>query len=127
MLATRRRDVADIAYGFMASKTLFAALEIGLFSLLADGPRTGADLARTTGVAGHRLTTLLRALVALGLVIADDEGFRNAPAAQRHLVRGAPVTSASTTACRSAPDLPGAGPPGRRDRGRGVAFGGSTS
>lgn len=90
MLATRRRDVADIAYGFMASKTLFAALEIGLFSLLADGPRRGADLARTTGVAGHRLTTLLRALVALGLVIADDEGFRNAPAAQRHLVRGAP-------------------------------------
>ena len=33
--------------------------------------------------------TLLRALAALGLVIADDEGFRNAPAAQRHLVRGA--------------------------------------
>ncbi len=90
MLATRRRDLADIAYGFMASKTLFAALEIRLFSLLADGPRTAADLAGATGVAAHRLITLLRALVALGLLIADDEGFRNAPAAQRHLVRGAP-------------------------------------
>jgi ubiquinone/menaquinone biosynthesis C-methylase UbiE len=90
MLATRRRDIAGIAYGFMASKTLFAALEIRLFSLLADGPRTGADLARATGVAANRLTTLLRALVALGLLIADDEGFRNAPAAQRHLVRDAP-------------------------------------
>jgi len=90
MLATQRRDLADIAYGFIASKTLFAALEIRLFSLLADGPRTVTDLAGATGVAAHRLTTLLRALVALGLLIADDEGFRNAPAAQRHLVRGTP-------------------------------------
>jgi ubiquinone/menaquinone biosynthesis C-methylase UbiE len=89
MLATRRRDVAAIAYGFMASKALFAALEIGLFTLLAEGPRTSAALAAETGVARHRLTTLLRALAALGLLIADDEGFRNAPAAQRHLVRGA--------------------------------------
>ena len=89
MLATRRRDIAAIAYGFMASKALFAALEIGLFSLLADGPRTSAALAAETGVAPNRLGTLLRALVALGLLIADDEGFRNAPAAQRHLVRGA--------------------------------------
>jgi len=89
MLATRRRDIAAIAYGFMASKALFAALEIGLFSLLADGPRTSAALAAETGVAPNRLGTLLRALTALGLLIADDEGFRNAPAAQRHLVRGA--------------------------------------
>jgi ubiquinone/menaquinone biosynthesis C-methylase UbiE len=90
VLATRRRDIAGIAYGFIASKSLFAALEIGLFSLLADGPLRAADLARATGVAAHRLSTLLRALVALGLLVADDEGFRNAPAAQRHLVRGAP-------------------------------------
>jgi 2-hydroxy-4-(methylsulfanyl)butanoate S-methyltransferase len=89
MLATRRRDIAAIAYGFMASKALFAALEIGLFSLLADGPRTSAALVADTGVAANRLGTLLRALAALGLVVADDEGFRNAPAAQRHLVRGA--------------------------------------
>src|SRR5262245_26793147 len=89
MLATRRRDIAAIAYGFMASQALFAALEIGLFSLLADGARTSDCLATETGVAPHRCTKLLRALTALGLVIADDEGFRNAPAAQRHLVRGA--------------------------------------
>ena len=89
MLATRRRDIAAIAYGFMASKALFAALELGLFSLLADGPRTSAELAAEAEVVPHRLTTLLRALVAVGLVTRDDEGFRNAPAAQRHLVRGA--------------------------------------
>jgi ubiquinone/menaquinone biosynthesis C-methylase UbiE len=89
MLATKRRDIAAIAYGFMASKALFAALELGLFSLLADGPRTSAELAAKSGVAPHRVTTLLRSLVALGLLTADDEGFRNAPAAQRHLVRGA--------------------------------------
>ena len=46
MLATRRRDIAAIAYGFMASKALFAALEIGLFSLLADGPRYSTHVLR---------------------------------------------------------------------------------
>ena len=110
MLATRRRDIAAIAYGFMASKALFAALELGLFSLLADGPRTSAELAAKTGSSRHRLTTLLRSLVALGLLTRDDEGFRNAPAAQRHLVRGARgghrrvLPPADRT-----PDLPGAG------------------
>ncbi len=35
-----RQELSRIAYGFMASKALFAALGIDLFSRLADGPRT---------------------------------------------------------------------------------------
>ena len=102
MLATRRRDIAAIAYGFMASKALFAALEIGLFSLLADGPRTSAALAAETGVAPNRLGTLLRALAALGPAHRGRRGVPQCacrPAAPRP--RGARRTSASTTACRS--------------------------
>jgi 2-hydroxy-4-(methylsulfanyl)butanoate S-methyltransferase len=87
-VATGRRDVADIAYGFIGSKALFAALEIGLFTSLADGPRLPDELAVATAVAPHRLTTLLRALAAVGLVVPDGDGYRNSPAAQRHLVRG---------------------------------------
>jgi ubiquinone/menaquinone biosynthesis C-methylase UbiE len=88
-VATGRRDVAEIAYGFIASKVLFAALEIGLFTALADGPRTSVELAATLSVVPHRMTTLLRALAALGLVVEDAGGYANAPAADRHLVRGA--------------------------------------
>ncbi|HEY0813432.1 MAG TPA: methyltransferase [Pseudonocardia sp.] len=87
--ATGRRDIAEIAYGFIASKALFAALEIGVFTALADGPCTPAELAAVLAVAPHRMSTLLRALAALGLVVEDGDGFANGPAAARHLVRGA--------------------------------------
>ncbi|MDN5859313.1 MAG: methyltransferase, partial [Pseudonocardia sp.] len=84
-----RRELATIAYGFMASKALFAALGIDLFTRLADGPRTADELSTTTGVPRNRLRTLLHALAGVGLVVPDGGGYANAPAAARHLVRGA--------------------------------------
>jgi ubiquinone/menaquinone biosynthesis C-methylase UbiE len=88
--ATERGDLSHIAYGFIASKALFAALEIDLFSLLADGPRNVTTLAATTRIPPNRLRTLLHALTALGLLITDGPCYRNAPASQLYLVRGAP-------------------------------------
>lgn len=88
-MAMGRRDIADIAYGFIASKVLFAALEIDVFTALADGPRTAAELAAALTVVPHRMTTLLRSLAALGLVVENGDGYANAPAAGRHLVQGA--------------------------------------
>jgi SAM-dependent methyltransferase len=88
--ATARHQLSDIAYGFMASKALFAALELDLFTELAEGPRTCAELSASTGVAGNRLQTLLHALTALGLTAVDRGRYTNAPAPQRWLVHGAP-------------------------------------
>src|SRR3954470_5203140 len=88
--ASERQQLWDIAYGFMASKALFTALELDLFSALASGPRTCAELSASTGTAGNRLETLLHALTGVGLTVVDGAGYRNAPAAQRWLVRGAP-------------------------------------
>ena len=85
-----RRELSHIAYGFMASKALFAALEIDLFTHLAGGPRTANELATVTAVAPNRLRTLLDALVGLGLATVDTHGYANAPAPQRYLVQGAP-------------------------------------
>jgi SAM-dependent methyltransferase len=83
------RDISRIAYGFMASKALFAALEVDLFGHLAGGARTRAELAGATGVAANRLDVLLTILVALGLVVRDGDAFANAPASARYLVAGA--------------------------------------
>ena len=88
--AVRRSDISAIAYGFMASKALFAALEIGVFTVLADGPLAPVDLADRTGVVVGRLRTLLHALAGLGLVVRDGDTFGNAPAADRYLVGGRP-------------------------------------
>lgn len=82
------RDISRIAYGFMASKALFAALNLDLFSRLVE-PRTLDELAQESGLAAHRLKTLLVVLTSLGLLVSDGGRFRNAPASERYLVRGA--------------------------------------
>jgi SAM-dependent methyltransferase len=82
------RDISRIAYGFMASKALFAALNLDLFSHLAE-PKTLDALAQQSGVAAPRLRTLLVALTSLGLIVRDDAGFSNSPVAGRYLARGA--------------------------------------
>ena len=88
---TERRELSSIAYGFMASKALFAALGVDLFTHLAAGPRTAGELSEDTGIAVHRLRTLLHALSSVGLIVSDGQSYTNAPACQRYLVRGAPA------------------------------------
>jgi len=88
--ASERAHLSEIAYGFMASKALFAALELDLFTDLAQGPRTCAELSASTGTSRNSLQTLLHALTGLGLTVVDEGGYINAPAAQRWLVRSAP-------------------------------------
>lgn len=85
-----RRDLSAIAYGFMASQALFAALGVDLFTQLAAGPLTADQLCARTGIAPTRLRTLLHSLSAIGLLVPDGAGYANAPACQRYLVRGAP-------------------------------------
>jgi cyclopropane fatty-acyl-phospholipid synthase-like methyltransferase len=85
------REISRIGYGFMASRALFAALDLDVFGRLADGPRDLPALARDTGVAPNRLLALLSACVALGLLGREGERYANAPAAATYLVRGAPA------------------------------------
>jgi 2-hydroxy-4-(methylsulfanyl)butanoate S-methyltransferase len=82
------RELSHLAYGFMASKALFAALDLDLFSALSGGAKSLESLETATGVPGNRLSTLLAALVAVGLVQHEDDLFVNAPVAARYLVRG---------------------------------------
>jgi len=86
--ATDRRALSAVAYGFIGSKALFAALELDLFTRLAEGGRRVDELAQRTGVAENRMRTLLHALAALGLVVREDGAYANAPASARYLVRG---------------------------------------
>src|SRR5262245_58092339 len=85
------REISRIAYGFMASKALFAALNADLFGHLADGPKRLEALADATGIAAKRLLALLTACVSLGLLEKTDEGYGNAPASAAYLVRDSPA------------------------------------
>ena len=85
------RDISRIAYGFMGSKALFSALNLDLFGRLAGGSKTIETLVAETKIAENRLTTILAALTAVGLLAREGDRYRNAPASERYLVRGAPA------------------------------------
>lgn len=79
------REISKFAYGFMASQVLFAALDVELFGHVAAGHRTMTALSQATGVARHRLETLVAVLE------RTDHGLVNSPAVQSYLVPGAPA------------------------------------
>lgn len=85
------RDLSRIGYGFMASKALFAALDLDLFTLLARQESTLDEMAAATAIPAKRLQTLMTALRALGLVgIGTDGGFVNSPASANFLAKSSP-------------------------------------
>lgn len=80
------REISRIAYGFMASKVLFASLNVGIFDRLSEGPKALPELESATGIPAHRLTTLLTACTSLGLIGREGDRYVNAPASQEYLV-----------------------------------------
>ena len=90
-LVESAEDVSYIAFGFMASKALFAALHIDVFTLLAGGAKSSEEIADEAGIPINRVTTLMTALTSIGLVDRNDEGeiYSNSPGAEAFLAKGA--------------------------------------
>src|SRR5215472_84057 len=80
-------SISAIAYGFMGSQALFAALELGLFTALSDEPSDLDALAVKLGAPVGPLRMLLSTCLALRLLRWDGKRYFNSPAAQRFLVR----------------------------------------
>ncbi len=89
-MLTEAEQVSEIAFAYMGSKALFAALEFGIFSHLSDGPLDTLTLAGLVELPPERCATLMTALNALGLTGVDEKGHHfNSPAAEAFLVKGA--------------------------------------
>jgi methylase of polypeptide subunit release factors len=80
-----------LGLGFMAARTLHVALELRLFTHLAAGAQTLAQMAHTMGLAERAAGRLLYACTALGLVQATGGVFRNTPLTQKYLVETQPT------------------------------------
>lgn len=80
----------NLVNGFMAFKTLAAAVELDVFTALSGrGARTEAELAAELGLAPRPARVLLAALTSLELVERTGDGrYRNTPLAQECLVEG---------------------------------------
>src|SRR5216684_1056029 len=75
MMATAERQsspdaIFEVAMGFMGSKHLFVANEIGLFSVLAEGPATLEEIAERAAVPARTIRIIADAMVALGFLNA---------------------------------------------------------
>ena len=86
--------ILQIGFGFWASKTLLSAVELELFSRLADGPKTGLELQGAMSLHPRGTYDFLDTLVALGLLQRDGGGeagkYGNTPATARFLVKQSP-------------------------------------
>jgi hypothetical protein len=80
--------IVKIAMGFMAAKHLFAASEIGLFELLANGPETLDALTRRAGIPRRTLRISADAMVSLGMLERQGDRYRNSATATAFLGGG---------------------------------------
>jgi hypothetical protein len=97
--STQRTEVTpdhimQIGMGFWASKALLSAVELGVFTSLAGGPKTGPEIERALGLHPRGTYDFLDTLVALGLLARDGDGaagqYRNTAETAEFLDRNSP-------------------------------------
>jgi hypothetical protein len=83
-------NIMRLGLGFWGSKTLLSAIEVGLFTALADGPLSAPDLAERLGLHPRGARDFFDALVALGMLEREGGLYRNTAETNLFLVRGRP-------------------------------------
>jgi len=81
-------DLMAVGHGYQRSMILLAALKLGVFRALAGGECDARVLARRVGADAEKLSILLDALAALGLVGKRGRRYRNAKPARDLLLPG---------------------------------------
>ena len=80
----------QLGLGFMASKTFLSAMELGLFSDLAKGPKTADQIRDLYQLHPRAYRDFLDALVALGAIDRKGDKYRNTPDSDLFLDRAKP-------------------------------------
>jgi 2-polyprenyl-3-methyl-5-hydroxy-6-metoxy-1,4-benzoquinol methylase len=83
--------IMQLGFGYWGSKTLLSAVELGLFTELALGPRTLDELRARFGLHERGARDFLDALTALGMLHREQGQYRNTPATELYLDRAKPT------------------------------------
>ena len=83
-------NIMQLGLGFMASKTLLSAIELGVFTKLSDGPGNAEQLTSDLGLHQRSARDFFDALVSLGMLERENDLYRNTPETEQFLVRGKP-------------------------------------
>jgi acetylserotonin N-methyltransferase len=82
--------ILDLLEAFRRSKVMFAAISLGVFDRLADGPVTPDRLARDLRADPDALGRLLGACACIGLLSRNGDEFANTPVAAAYLCTRSP-------------------------------------
>ncbi|MDR3633214.1 MAG: class I SAM-dependent methyltransferase [Isosphaeraceae bacterium] len=82
--------ILDLIEAFRRSKTMFAAVSLGVFDALAAGPQSLSNLAPQLGANPDALERLLDACVGLQLLAKGAHHYENTPAATAYLTATSP-------------------------------------
>ena len=80
----------ELHFSLVPSRVLTTAVQLDLFSPLAAGPKTAAEVARERQAAERGVRMLFDALAVLQLLRKEGGRYALSPLAAKHLVRGAP-------------------------------------
>ncbi len=81
-------EIMQLGLGFMASKTLLSAIELGVFTKLSEGPRNVEQLTSDLGLHQRSGLDFFDALVSLRMLERENGLYRNTPETEQFLVRG---------------------------------------
>jgi O-methyltransferase domain/Dimerisation domain len=73
-VAAAQRDLARLIDGYLTTQLLYVAAKLGVADVLADGPRTGREVADAVGADPDVLVRVLRGLLLDDVLAEDDDG-----------------------------------------------------
>jgi hypothetical protein len=79
--------IMQLGFGYWGSKTLLSAVELGLFTELAQGPLTPEEIRTRLNLHERGVRDFLDALVALGMLQREQATYANTPATDLYLDR----------------------------------------
>jgi len=80
----------QLGLGFWASKTLLSAIELGLFTKLANGPLSAAELTTRLNLHQRSAKDFFDTLVSLGMLERESDRYQNTAETAQFLVRTSP-------------------------------------
>jgi hypothetical protein len=83
--------IEQVAFGFMASKVLFSAIEFGLFTQLTKGPLNAGEIQKRCGLHPRGVRDFLDTLVALEMLERRGEAYSNTSETDFYLDRAKPT------------------------------------
>ena len=84
--------IIKLGHGFRAAKALLSAVELGMFTVLAEGPLSLETLSKRVGIHERGARDFFDALVALGMLERNENGwYANTPETDLYLDRDKPT------------------------------------